>query len=135
MDHDTQLMSYLCYNSIDIAGAVMLTNILNLSGNHSMTSIGQCALADLLKPTLASKLKDMRVSDLHDATLAGNTALERMHFFSKVFLKISGCFAILDSLYDKTSIVGTYNSNHIYLPLNSNKEKAKVAQKKIINLF
>ena len=116
----------LCYNSIDIAGDVMLTSILNLSGNHSM--IGQCVLTDILKPTLASKLKDMTISDLHDATLAGNTALEKMHFFSQVFLKISGCFAILRSLYDKTSIVGTYNSNHIYLALNSNKEKAKVAQ-------
>jgi hypothetical protein len=160
----------LSYNSIDDAGAAMLSNIigkmstllsLNLSGNRSMSSVGWCALADLLKPTVACKLKELTVLDLRGArydddvvvcyfnALVGNTSLEKMYFFGQVLSKESGFFAMYDALYDKRSIVGTYNSNHtlkkivcgavarreelgIALALNCKSDKAEVARKKIL---
>ena len=123
----------LSYNSIDDAGAAMLTNILgkmstlsslDLSGNRSMSSTGWCAFADLLKPNADCKLKELTVLDLRGArydddvvvcyfnALVGNTSLEKMFFWGQVLLKESGFFAMFDALHDKRSIVGTYNSNH-----------------------
>jgi hypothetical protein len=160
----------LSYNNIDDAGAAMLTNILgkmstlsslDLSGNRSMSSVGWCAFADLLKPIADCKLKELTVLDLRGArydddvvvcyfnALVGNTNLEKMYFFGQVLLKERGFFAMFDALYDKRSIVGTYNSNHtlkkivcgavarrkelgIALALNCKSDKAEVARKKIL---
>lgn len=101
-DHVTQLVSLdLSYNSLNDAGAAMLNTFLwkmstlvsfNLSGNCFITSLGWCALADLLKPTIASKLNELTVLDLEGAqsnndvvicyfnAVADNGNLEKMFF-------------------------------------------------------
>ena len=160
-DRETSFVGLdLGYNCIDDAGAAKLTNILskmsalvslNLAFNRSITSTGWCALADLLKPTSAAKLKELTVLDLrgeqsdndvvicYAEALAGNTSLEKLTFFGQVLVKESGWKALVKALNTNHTLKKIFCSMSrrpeelgILLDMNENENKAEVAQKKIM---
>jgi len=161
-------------NSIDDEGMQLLVRLvsrmtslkyMNLSCNHLITPTGWLALSDYLQsPNFALETLDLDENILHDDTVAAfasalvqNNTLKSLDLDDCVggddnlLITERGWLAVSTLIYNKTSILETYNSNHTIcklgfdhdemnlpdnltslLELNKNKDKAEVARQKIL---
>jgi len=172
-DDDLDLVHlYLGDNNIDDEGMQLLVRLLsnmislkyvNLSWNQSVTPVGWRAFTGfLLNPNFALEYLGLYANRINDdivvafaSALAHNKTLESMSL--EEFVDEDGNELIIEGGWDaistlvcnESSIMGTYNSNHILhnlgdeesellgdlislLELNENKDKSEVARQKIL---